>query len=256
MADEKNLPAASTEEARVKVENTPDATQTAAADQCVPEEKSAGTDKISSKESGNSKDTVLTVIGIILCVILTPILIANLTMILKSYVKSDEVPSIMGYCPFVVLTDSMSGTIEAGDLILDKVVTEPADIRPGDIISFFDPSSGNNGVVTHRVVEVVSESDGILFRTKGDANNTEDDDLVPCKNVVGIYAFRIKGAGNVVMFMQSTPGLVVCVALPILLLIGYDAFRRSRYERQQRADTEALKKELEKLRRQQQGKDE
>lgn len=38
MADEKNLPAASTEEARVKVENTPDATQTAAADQCVPEE--------------------------------------------------------------------------------------------------------------------------------------------------------------------------------------------------------------------------
>ena len=59
------------------------------------------------------------------------------------------------------------------------------------------------------------------------------------------------GMGHVVMFMQSTPGLVVCIALPILLLIGYDALRRRKYDKQQQADTEALLKELEELRAQQ-----
>ena len=113
-----------------------------------------------------------------------------------------------------------------------------------------DPASKSNNIVTHRVVQVTTDENGIAFRTKGDANNTEDDDVVPAKNVVGVYAGRISGMGNVVMFMQSTPGLVVCIALPILLLIGYDYFRRSRFEKKQKDETAALMKELEELRAQ------
>ena len=102
--------------------------------------------------------------------------------------------------------------------------------------------------MTHRVIEITKDENGIAFRTQGDANNTEDDDLIPAKNVVGIYSFKLSGVGNVVMFMQSTTGLVVCIALPILLIIGYDALRRRKYEKQQQADTDALMKELEELR--------
>jgi len=200
------------------------------------------------REKKTAKDAVLTAIGVLLCVILAPILIANVTMIVKSFVNSDEVPSVGGYCPFIVMTDSMKGTIDGGDLVFDKVVTDPAEIKKGDIISFFDPASRSKSIVTHRVVEVVADKDGLSFRTKGDANNTEDDDLIPAKDVVGTYQFKISGAGNVIMFMQSTPGLVVCIALPILLLIGYDALRRRKYEKQQQADTDALLKELEELR--------
>ena len=209
------------------------------------------TEETPAKEQKTAKDTVLTVIGVILCLLLAPVLIANITMIIKSYTDSDKVPSFGGYCPFIVLTDSMKGTIDAGDLVFDKVVTDPVEIKKGDVISFFDPASSSKSIVTHRVIEIVADKDGLSFRTKGDANNTEDDDLVPAKNVVGLYQFRIGGMGHVVMFMQSTPGLVVCIALPILLLIGYDALRRRKYDKQQQADTEALLKELEELRAQQ-----
>ena len=78
----------------------------------------AEAEKTPAKEGKNAKDSALTAIGIILCVILAPILIANLTMIVKSYVKSDEVPSFGGYCPFIVMTDSMKPTINGGDLLV------------------------------------------------------------------------------------------------------------------------------------------
>ena len=200
------------------------------------------------KEEKTAKDRAFTVLGVILCLILAPILIANITMIVKSYTDSDKVPSFGGYCPFIVLTDSMVPTINGGDLVIDKVVTDAAEIQKGDIISFFDPASRSQSIVTHRVIEITKDENGIAFRTQGDANNTEDDDLIPAKNVVGIYSFKLSGVGNVVMFMQSTTGLVVCIALPILLIIAYDALRRRRYEKQQQADTEALMKELEELR--------
>ena len=200
------------------------------------------------KEEKTAKDRAFTVLGVILCLILAPILIANITMIVKSYTDSDKVPSFGGYCPFIVLTDSMVPTINGGDLVIDKVVTDAAEIQKGDIISFFDPASRSQSIVTHRVIEITKDENGIAFRTQGDANNTEDDDLIPAKNVVGIYSFKLSGVGNVVMFMQSTTGLVVCIALPILLIIGYDALRRRKYDKQQQADTDALMKELEELR--------
>ena len=50
------------------------------------------------------------------------------------------------------------------------------------------------------------------------------------------------------MFMQSTTGLVVCVLLPIILLVGYDLIRRRAYDKGKKKDTDALLAELEALR--------
>ena len=60
---------------------------------------------------------------------------------------------------------------------------------------------------------------------------------------------RLPGFGNVALFMQTTPGLIVCVVLPILLLVGYDMVRRRIYEKNNKKDTDALLQELEELRR-------
>ena len=49
--------------------------------------------------------------------------------------------------------------------------------------------------------------------------------------------------------MQTTPGLIICVVCPILLLVGYDMIRRRLYEKSSKKDTDALMKELEELRR-------
>lgn len=200
------------------------------------------------KEKGSSMHRFFTVLGTILCIILIPILVVNLTLIIKSYTNKDAVPSIGGYLPLIVLTDSMYPVIESGDLIICQEA-EASEIAVDDVISFFDPAGNGQSIVTHRVIEVVTEEDGTLaFRTRGDNNNTEDKDLVPAENLVAVYKSRIGGAGNVAMFMQSTTGLVVCVVLPIVLLVAYDVIRRRLYEKNKKDDTAALLAELEALR--------
>lgn len=201
----------------------------------------------SPAKKADSKQKVLTIIGTILCVILLPILIVNMTLIVKSYVKADEVPSIGGIFPMIVLTDSMYPEIASGDLIICNTA-EAEEIVVGDVISFYDPMGNGTSVVTHRVLEIVTENGEISFRTKGDNNNVEDQVLVPADKLIGIYRSRIPAAGNVAMFMQTTPGLIVCVVCPIILLVGYDMLRRKKYEKAQKQDTDALLAELEALR--------
>lgn len=189
-----------------------------------------------------------TVIGTILCILLVPILVINITLIIRSFTNPDKVPSVGRFFPLIVLTDSMFPEIESGDLIICRTA-EPEDIAAGEVIAFFDPAGNGSSIVTHRVVEVTREDGAPAFKTKGDANNVEDSALVPAGNLVGVYRRRIAGAGNIAMFMQTTQGLILCVVCPILLLVGYDVIRRRLYERAHRQDTEALLRELEELRK-------
>lgn len=199
------------------------------------------------KQQSSTRHKIFTIIGTILCVILIPILIINVTLIIKSYTNTEEVPSVGGYLPLIVLTDSMYPEIESGDLIICHTI-EADEVEVNDIIAFFDPAGNGTSIVTHRVIEVIEHNGTYNFRTRGDNNNTEDKDLVPAENLVGEYRTRIGGAGNVALFMQSTTGLVVCVVLPIILLVAYDVIRRRLYEKNKQDDTAALLAELEALR--------
>ena len=199
------------------------------------------------KNSGDAKQKFLTILGTILCVILLPILIINLTLIAKSYINEDEVPSLGGMFPMIVLTDSMYPEIESGDLILCHTL-EAEEVKVGDVITFYDPMGNGTSVVTHRVLEIKDKDGRPQFITKGDNNNVEDQVPVEAEDLIGIYQKRIPKAGNVAMFMQTTPGLIVCVVCPIILLVGYDMLRRRKYEKSKQQDTDALLAELEALR--------
>ena len=202
----------------------------------------------STKKTADKKQKSLTIIGSVLCLILLPILIINITLIAKSYIHADEVPSVGGKFPMIVLTDSMYPEISAGDLIIcDTIAAE--DVQVEDVISFYDPMGNGTTVVTHRVLEIVEEDGDLSFRTKGDNNNAEDQVLVPAKSVIGIYRSRIPGAGHIAMFMQTTPGLILCVVCPVLLIVGFDMLRRRKHDKEKKQDTDQLLAELEELRR-------
>ena len=200
------------------------------------------------KQKASPLHKVLTVIGTVLCIILIPILIINCTLIIKSF-TSEEVPSVAGKLPLIVLTDSMYPVIESGDLIICSTA-QPEEIETGDVIAFFDPAGNGTTIVTHRVLEVTELDGRTAWRTKGDNNNTEDRLLVTGEKLVAVYeGTRLAGFGNVALFMQTTPGLIVCVVCPILLLVGYDMIRRRMYEKANKQDTDQLLAELEELRR-------
>lgn len=195
-----------------------------------------------------ARHRALTVIGIVMCVILVPILIVNCTLIIKSFVNKEEVPDFGGVLPLIVLTDSMYPDIKSGDIIICTTV-EADHVKVDDVISFFDPAGKGSSVVTHKVIEIIDEENGArLFRTQGINNNTPDRVLVPEDNIIAKYTgIRFAGAGNIALFMQSTAGLIVCVVLPIILLVGYDVIRRRIYEKSKGDDMAALMAELEAL---------
>jgi signal peptidase len=187
------------------------------------------------------------IFGLVVSLILLPVLLINITLIVKSYLHTNEIPSVGGYLPLIVLTDSMYPNIQSGDLIICRE-TDPESVQVNDVIAFFDPAGNGNSVVSHRVKSIIKEGGTISFLTQGDANNAQDEAAVPAENLVGVFRSRIPGAGNIAMFMQTSAGLIICVVLPLLLLVGYDLLRRRSYERSKKEDTEALLRELEELR--------
>ncbi len=85
---------------------------------------------------------------------------------------------LFGYRMYDVLTDSMSGTIEPGDVIMCKSVEDVNALQVGDIITFKAPNGNYNE--THRIIEIVKNDDGTVkyFKTKGD--NAKEADKGTC----------------------------------------------------------------------------
>lgn len=182
---------------------------------------------------------LINVIAIILCIVLIPMLVFNLTLIIKSFAYPDEVPNFMGYMPIIVLSGSMEPEFYPGDLIISQRV-DLSTLKMGDVITFREGSS----LITHRVKEISYEEGETLFTTKGDNNNIEDRAKVTEAQIEGIYIFRIAHLGNTALFLQTAEGMLVFIALPIILFILYDIFRRRYHVRREKSRTKELEEEL------------
>ena len=194
-----------------------------------------------SGNSGGKK--FLNSIGLAICVLLSLVIIINVTMIVKSYLYPDKVPDFMGYKPFIVLSGSMEPTILTGDIVLTKI-TAAEDIAQNDIITF---RVDRDTAVTHRVTEVVQEDGNITFLTKGDANVGSDATVITPEMLEGKYLGRVAGLGHLAIFLQTPMGLLIFVVTPLCLFIVYDMVMRSRRGKKSSREAE-LERELEALR--------
>lgn len=124
------------------------------------------------------------------------------------------VPQVVGANHgFVVLSDSMAPTINAGDaVIVDSV--DPASIEEGDVITF---QRSADLLVTHRVIGVAQDG-GLTFETKGDNNEDPDPQPIGPDQVVGEVMIVLPLVGYVVNFAGTPLGLGVLVGVPFGLL--------------------------------------
>ena len=195
------------------------------------------------KEKNGLLQKIVGAVGIALCVVFVPLLLINVTLIVKSYTSPDKVPDFLGYKPFIVLSGSMEPSIMTGDMVFVKE-TDPDSLKVGDVIAY----KSGSAVVTHRIVEVKSENGETRYVTQGDANNAADQSLVKPADVEGIYQRRVAGAGNLAMFMQTTTGMILFVVCPLVLFVLWDVIRRQLESREEVARTKELEMELERLR--------
>ena len=155
--------------------------------------------KTTIKKIGNVVTTVLVVAVVLLAIALAGV-------------------RLFGLQVYTVLSGSMEPAYHVGALLYDKKV-DPAQLRPGDVITFM---LDEETIVTHRIVEVVPDEEDpsvIRFRTKGDANATEDGSLVHYKNVLGTPVFTIPKLGYFANFVQQPPGLYVAIAFGAVLVL-------------------------------------
>ena len=186
-----------------------------------------------------------TIIGIILCIILIPIIIINIILIVNTYIHPENIPGVFGMRPVIVLSGSMEPEFMSGDLIFiqDGDVEQ---LKEGDIICYME----DGAAVTHRIEAVTEENGAVRYTTRGDANNTDDQKQVEQSQIQGIYKGRkISGAGDAVMFMQSTTGMILFIVCPIVLLILWDIIYRRKIDTEEREERGRLEKELEELRK-------
>ncbi len=127
---------------------------------------------------------------------------------------------IFGYRLYDVLTDSMSGTIEPGDVIMCKSVDDVNELQVGDIITFKAPNGNYNE--THRIIEIVKNDDGTIkyFKTKGDnAKEADKWELAP-ENVKAKYVKKSVFIGGLRRFLSHWYGYVVVVVIPLCIVFA------------------------------------
>ena len=144
--------------------------------------------------------------------------------------QNGGVPSLFGLSPLSVRSDSMKGpekdNFQKGDLIVVGEVDTDA-LKVGDIITFrdFDIIEGSVAFNSHRIESIEMDGNDRLFVTKGDNEDEVDPDKRSDSDVIGIYKFQIKGAGNVMDFLNSPTGFMVCLVIPLFLFFIWRLFK-------------------------------
>ena len=170
--------------------------------------------------------------------------------------------NLFGMRFYIVVSDSMSPSennkddkihFNAGDIVLIKDISdnEKAELKAGDVIAFLSTNSVSYGeTVTHMIREVKYNDEGKIvgFVTYGTNTGTNDEKVVEPEYILGQYTGKLPGVGNFFVFVKSTPGYIVCILVPFLLLILYNGVNVIRlfrqYKKEQTAAMEAERAEI------------
>jgi len=127
---------------------------------------------------------------------------------------------MLGLWRFAVIdTGSMRPTLDPGDVAI--LTSEPtADLRKGQIIAFHPPGEPHL-TVTHRAVSVKHTKHGVIFRTKGDANNARDAWRAHVTgNTVWHEAFKLPKFGYLAVWSQQRLARFGLLSVIVILIVS------------------------------------
>lgn len=193
------------------------------------------------------------VFTVLIAVIAIAVMIFTIVSV-NTFNRNDR--SIFGYKAFIVLTDSMKATdFAAGDIVIVKNV-DPTTLNEGDIITYSSQNPDSFGQpITHKIRSKTRDANGDPgFITYGTTTNVDDETVVTFPYINGKYIFHLPKVGIFFDFLKTTPGYIICILIPFLLLIGSQGLNTVRlfrlYRREQMEAMEAERAKLEAERKQ------
>ncbi|MEK4966448.1 MULTISPECIES: signal peptidase I [Cytobacillus] len=166
---------------------------------------------------------VISVIGNSLFVLLILLGVLSLYTLITSDQNQEKPPSLFGRSLLIVLTGSMEPSISPGDVVVIKQSTFNQ-INENDVITY------RNGAdfVTHRVTEVAKDESGSFFKTKGDANNTEDETKIRSEHLTGKVEWVLPKVGSIAEFLISPIGLSLMFFIVLVIIFSDKLFKRNK----------------------------
>lgn len=155
----------------------------------------------------NTAKRIYRALSALLTAVLGLVLVANIYTLVMRAVTDELQPDFFGFSAAVVISGSMSGSIEVNDMV---IIRERDSYAVGDVITF---QKGDN-LITHRIIG--EGEDG--FITKGDANNAEDTEPVREDAVIGKIVLVIPRVGRAIELLRTPLGMTVLVFVGFLLI--------------------------------------
>ena len=148
-------------------------------------------------------------------IVLGAIIFVALLLIISTFPITGNIKTLS------VLSGSMEPTIHTGSVV---VIKPESNYKIGDVITF-GKNTKTDIPTTHRIAEMKIVSGEAVYKTKGDANNTEDSTETPQKEVIGKVLFSIPYLGYIVDFVKKPIGLMLVIVIPAVIVI-YDELRK------------------------------
>ena len=131
------------------------------------------------------KDTIILIISIIIIVLIL--------MLVSCKFK---------YGALVVGSESMTGTINKGDIIIYEKYEDESQVNVGNIIVF----NNDETKIIHRIIDKKTIGGKQIYHTQGDANQTRDEGYRMYEDIVGQVKIRIPYIGYFTLWINDLLG--------------------------------------------------
>lgn len=174
--------------------------------------------------------------SIALDVLIVIVFIISILVVIASITaqRDNGQANVFGYTVNSVQTDSMEPKINEGDLIISKVITDANreemsfSLQKDKIVSFYEElENGQKILITHRIYEIQDLGGTNIYTTWGDNRVSAPAPDVPItiNEIQSVYLFRIPLLGHFIDFLKTPLGFIICLVLPLLSFIGWQAYK-------------------------------
>ena len=141
----------------------------------------------------------------------------GLLLILVISLAIPAVFTLFGCRVYVIYGGSMGSALPAGSIGITETVDSET-LKVGDVVAIKRP--GRATPVLHRITDMESNGDTMVYTTKGDSNDSPDPKPVTLQGSGDRVVFAIPYLGYLVHFARGVIGRLLLLLLPSLLLLG------------------------------------
>ncbi len=155
----------------------------------------------------------------VVSILLIAVMVLTIVISMVSRINGNA-PSFFGYTIYRVASGSMEPELMVGDVILDKDVKDPLELKVDDIITFMGSGELDGVYVTHKIIKApYDDGTGFMLQTQGVANELADEPI-PVEKVKGIFVCKVPFLDAVYNVFLSPWGLLIIIGLIIFIFFG------------------------------------